>query len=75
MHFVQDVVSRPSGHFPGRELMKSVIRKFLNDESGATMVEYAVLVALISIAAIVTIALVGDKVDAAFKEVEAKLTT
>lgn len=54
--------------------MNSVIWKFLNDESGATMVEYAVLVALISIAAIITIAAVGVKVDEAFQKVEDELT-
>lgn len=53
--------------------MKNLMKKFLNEESGATMVEYAVLVALISIAAIATIILVGQKVDSAFQQVEAAL--
>lgn len=55
--------------------MKSLMKKFLNDESGATMVEYAVLVALISIAAIATIILVGDRVDEAFARVESELAS
>lgn len=54
--------------------MKSLMKKFLNDESGATMVEYAVLVALISIAAIATIIMVGDRVDEAFARVESELS-
>ncbi|MFP5430473.1 MAG: Flp family type IVb pilin [Gammaproteobacteria bacterium] len=54
--------------------MKNLMKKFLNDESGATMVEYAVLVALISIAAIATIILVGQRVDDAFGRVEEALT-
>ena len=54
--------------------MKSLMKKFLNDESGATMVEYAVLVALISIAAIATIILVGQRVDDAFDRVQTELT-
>ena len=53
--------------------MKNLMKKFLNEESGATMVEYAVLVALISIAAIVTIIAVGVKVDEAFAKVEGAL--
>lgn len=55
--------------------MKSLMKKFLNDESGATMVEYAILVALISIAAIATIILVGEKVDDAFDRVQTELAS
>lgn len=55
--------------------MKSLMKKFLNDESGATMVEYAILVALISIAAITTIIMVGDKVDDAFDRVQTELAS
>lgn len=54
--------------------MKSLMNKFLRDESGATMVEYAILVALISIAAIATIVLVGQKVDDAFDKVQTELS-
>lgn len=54
--------------------MKNLMNKFLRDESGATMVEYAILVALISIAAIATIVLVGQKVDDAFDKVQTELT-
>lgn len=50
--------------------MKSLMNKFMRDESGATMVEYAILVALISIAAIVIITAVGQQVKAAFQEVK-----
>jgi pilus assembly protein Flp/PilA len=53
--------------------MKNLMKKFLNDESGATMVEYAVLVALISIAAIATIVLVGNEVNNAFDRVKEEL--
>lgn len=51
-------------------MMKKLVQKFLNDESGATMVEYAILVALISIAAIVIIAAVGQQVNTAFNDVQ-----
>lgn len=41
--------------------MKNLMNKFLRDESGATMVEYAILVALISVAAIVIIGTLGGQ--------------
>ncbi len=47
-----------------------MIKQFFNDESGATMVEYAILVALISVAAIVIIFAVGEEVQDAFQDVE-----
>lgn len=50
--------------------MKQLIQKFLRDESGATMVEYAILVALISIAAIAIIVVIGDRIQAAFQKVQ-----
>lgn len=56
-------------------MMKSLVKKFLHDESGATMVEYAVLVALISVAAIAIIVLVGTEVRNAFTDVKDCLVT
>lgn len=53
--------------------MKQLISKFIADESGATMVEYAILVALISVAAIVIVYAVGQRVADAFQEVSDKL--
>lgn len=50
--------------------MKQLIQKFLKDESGATMVEYAILVALISIAAVAIIVVIGDRINAAFQQVQ-----
>ena len=46
-----------------------MIKRFFNDESGATMVEYAILVALIAIAVIVTVGLLGTALDEKFDEV------
>ena len=48
-----------------------MIKQFFNDESGATMVEYAILVALIAIAVVATVVLVGQALDAKFEEVRA----
>ena len=50
--------------------MKQLIQKFLKDESGATMVEYAILVALISVAAIAIIAIIGGQIKDAFQKVQ-----
>jgi pilus assembly protein Flp/PilA len=45
------------------------LKNFFFDESGATMVEYAILVALISVAAIAIIFLVGQEINTAFTRV------
>ena len=46
-----------------------MIKRFFKDESGATMVEYAIMVALIAIVAIIIITAVGFQVQAAFQKV------
>lgn len=53
--------------------MNRLIKQFIDDESGATMVEYAVLVALIAVAAIVIIATLGTQIDQAFQSVSAQM--
>ena len=42
---------------------------FLNDESGATAIEYGLLAALIAIAAVAAMQVVGTKLSAAFSTV------
>lgn len=49
------------------------LRRFLRDESGQDMVEYALLASFISIVAIATIRLIGPAVDAIYVRVEAAL--
>ena len=46
---------------------------FLKDESGATAIEYALIAALISIAAIVTLTGVGSQVNTTFSTVNSTL--
>lgn len=53
--------------------MKALMNKFMRDESGATMVEYAILVALISVAAIVVIQVLGAKINNVFNNVQSKI--
>jgi pilus assembly protein Flp/PilA len=54
--------------------MKKLFSKFLKDESGATMVEYALLVALVSVAAVAVIVLLGPLITAAFQAVVNAMT-
>ena len=49
--------------------MMKMMTSFFRDESGATMVEYAILVALISIAAIAIIYLLGIQIRTTFGQV------
>lgn len=44
-------------------------KKFVNDESGATMVEYALMVALIAAVCIATVTTLGTTISAKFAEV------
>lgn len=55
--------------------MKSLLVKFLRDESGATMVEYGVMVALVAAIAIATVATLGGYVNGAFSDVNSALQT
>ena len=50
------------------------IRKFAADASGATAIEYGLIAALISVAIIVTVTLVGDQLNATFDAVATALT-
>lgn len=50
-----------------------IINRFINDDSGASMIEYALLVALIAIVAIIALQTVGGKVSDAFDAISAEL--
>ena len=47
-----------------------LLKRLFRDEEGATMIEYALLAALISIIAIIAITAVGLNVNAVFEAVE-----
>ncbi len=53
--------------------MKTLIKNFFKEEEGATMVEYGILAALISVVAIVAIGGIGTRVGEAFTEIQGKL--
>jgi len=54
--------------------MKKLI-SFLKDEEGATAIEYGLIAALISVAIIATVTLVGDKLVLVFQKIADELTT
>ena len=54
--------------------MKTRIMEFLNDEEGATAIEYALIAALIAVAAITVMGLVGDGIESTFQNVVNALT-
>jgi pilus assembly protein Flp/PilA len=47
----------------------STMRKFLRDESGATAIEYGLIAALVSVAIIGMLSLLGNSLNATFKAV------
>jgi len=53
--------------------MYSFVKKFINDEEGATMTEYVLLIALIAIAMFAVIKLFGEQIARIFKKGETKL--
>jgi pilus assembly protein Flp/PilA len=53
--------------------MKDLVQAFIKDESGATMVEYAILVALIAVAVIATVILLRVEIQNAFQKVADEL--
>lgn len=49
------------------------LRRFVLEEEGAAMVEYAFLVALIAVIAIIVVATLGNKVSEKYSELASKL--
>ncbi len=55
--------------------MKNILRKLQRDEDGAALVEYALLVGLIALAAIAAITLVGTDITAFFNAIAGKIAS
>ena len=55
--------------------MTMIFSRFVKDESGATAIEYGLIAALISVAAIVAFTTVGDNLSAVFGYVAGQLNT
>jgi pilus assembly protein Flp/PilA len=45
-----------------------VIERFAREESGATIVEYAILIAAVAMAVVITVAVLGQKLDSSFQK-------
>jgi pilus assembly protein Flp/PilA len=54
--------------------MNNSIKNFLNDEDGATMIEYALLAALVAVAAIAGLKALATSMTATFGKVSGDLT-
>jgi pilus assembly protein Flp/PilA len=57
----------------GKEMQK--IRQFFKDESGASLVEYALLVALIAVASIAAINLLSTQISTTFNNAQSSMAT
>ena len=53
----------------------SFLKAFLKDESGATMIEYGLVAALVSVAAIIALQLLGGQLQIIFNTVSSYLST
>ena len=51
----------------------NALSRFMNDESGATAIEYGLLAALIAVAIIAGATLLGDELDLLFKNIAGTL--
>ena len=49
------------------------VRNFIREDDGAALVEYAILVALIAVIAIIFVTSLGKKVSNKFSEIDSKL--
>ena len=54
--------------------MKSIFAEFLQDESGATAIEYGLIAALISVVIIGVLGSIGTNLNAKFTEINTKLS-
>lgn len=50
-----------------------ILKSFMNDESGATAIEYGLIAALIAVAAITAMQLLGEELDLTFTEISTTL--
>ena len=55
------------------ERFASMLRTFLNDESGATAIEYGMIAALISVVIITVLGIIGTSLNIKFTTIKTKL--
>ena len=66
---------RLSGGVTAMKNFRAVVAKLLNNEEGAALVEYGMLVALIAVVCIVAVTNIGTKISKAFNTINTKLPT
>ena len=54
--------------------MQNIIRELLKDESGATAIEYGLIAALVSVAAIAALTAMGSSLEQMFNKVSGELS-
>jgi pilus assembly protein Flp/PilA len=57
----------------GDQAMSKFVSRFMNDESGATAIEYGLIVALIAVVIIVAVSTLGNSLSGNFNSINAKL--
>lgn len=55
--------------------MIKIIKNFFKDDEGATMVEYALMLALIAVVCIAAVVGIGTQANSVFEEIETQLTS
>ncbi len=55
--------------------MSKFVKSFITDDSGATAIEYGLIAALVSVAAITALGSMGDSLVAIFGKVDSELTS
>ncbi|QEX15402.1 hypothetical protein FRZ44_06850 [Hypericibacter terrae] len=56
-------------------MLKTTIQNFIHDESGATAIEYGLIAALVSVAAIVALQTLGGSLSSIFSVVSSNLAS
>ena len=54
--------------------MKAVIKRFINDTSGATAIEYGLIAGMVSIVIVAALTLLGPQLASVFEAITAALT-
>jgi pilus assembly protein Flp/PilA len=63
------IMFQAESHEQGEIAMKSLIKRFADDESGATAIEYGLIAALIAVVCIGTLGTVGSKLNTKFTSI------
>jgi pilus assembly protein Flp/PilA len=63
----------PPGQVKALDKTEHQMLKFLKNEDGATAIEYGLIAALIGVAIITAVGLVGDQLETTFEDIEAGL--